>query len=71
MKLAVVQILILKESLILVPEVVVVFKIFLGENLKEFRMGGVGIAKSLNCGEGGKVVEVEVGAGEESNLESA
>jgi hypothetical protein len=31
----------------------------------------VGVAKSLDCGEGGKVVEVEVSVGKESGLERA
>lgn len=34
-------------------------------------MDGVGVAKSLDCGEGGKVMEIVVGVGEKGSLESA
>lgn len=55
----------------LIPEVVVVFKFFLGEYFEEFGIDGVGIAEGLKSRERGEVVEIEMSIRQEGNLKSA
>jgi hypothetical protein len=68
MKLAVVQTFLLDESVMLVSEVIVVFKLFLGEDFQEFGVDGVGVAKGLDRRKGSEIMEVVVCVREESDL---
>ena len=54
-----------------VSKVVIILEFFFGENFKQFGVDGVGIAEGLDGGKGGKVMEVVVSIGEESNLKCA
>jgi hypothetical protein len=60
MKLAIAQAFLLDESVVLVPEVIIILKFFLGENFKKFRVDGVGVAEGLDSRKGGEIMEIVV-----------
>ncbi len=59
------------EGVVLITEVVVILELLLGEDIKEVGPDWLGFGQSLDSWEGVKVVEVEVGGGEESSLQGA
>jgi hypothetical protein len=68
MELAIAQALFLDETFVLVPKIIVIFKFFLGEDFKQFPPDLLWRVEGLNSGKRGKIMKVEVGAGEESDL---
>lgn len=66
-----VEVVVAEEGVVLVTEVVVVLELLLRKDIEEVGPDWLGLGESLDGWEGVKVVEVEVGAGEEGGLESA
>ena len=71
MELAVAQALLLDETFVLVPEIIVIFKFLLGEDFKQFPESLVRLTEGLNRGKGSEIVKVVVGVREESDLQRA
>ena len=66
-----VELLVLDPALVLVPEVVVVLEVLLGEDVEELRVDGVRVAQGLDGGKRAQVVEVEAGGGRDGHAEGA
>lgn len=60
MELAIAQAFLLNETVVLVPEIIIVFEFFLGEDFKKFRIDRLGVAESLDSRKGGKIIEIVV-----------
>jgi hypothetical protein len=68
-KTIVVELLLVNPALVLLVEVVVVLKVLLSEDIEQLRVDGVRVAKSLDAGNGAKVLEEVVSGGKESHLD--
>jgi hypothetical protein len=60
MELAIAQAFLLNETVVLVSEIIVVFKFFLGKNFQEFGVDGVRVTEGLDGWKGGEIVEIVV-----------
>jgi hypothetical protein len=60
MKLAIAEAFLLDETVVLVPEIIIVFKFLLGEYFKEFRVDRVRVAEGLNSRKRCEILEIVV-----------
>lgn len=69
-QLAVVELLLLEETIVLIVEIVVILELLLRDDFEKFKVDWVRVGKGLDCWEGSQVVEIIVSWGNKSCLQS-